>query len=59
LEQVRSQLRVDGAGRYLQAVWQGVADHRIRSTFITRDMLRTAWAFSSYVGYGVYAGSKR
>jgi ubiquinone/menaquinone biosynthesis C-methylase UbiE len=57
-EQLSSHLQVDGFGGYMRAVRKGLADARISGAFMNRAMLKAAWRFAPFVGYGLYAGRK-
>jgi ubiquinone/menaquinone biosynthesis C-methylase UbiE len=57
-EQVSSHLQVDGLGGYVRAVRKGLANAQISRVFINRAMLKAAWKFVPYVGYGLYVGMK-
>ncbi|NIR87526.1 methyltransferase domain-containing protein, partial [Candidatus Bathyarchaeota archaeon] len=57
-KQFISNLRVDGARRYIPAIWQGIFDSTIRNTFLKKDMLKKSLQFLPYLGYGLYLGRK-
>jgi ubiquinone/menaquinone biosynthesis C-methylase UbiE len=57
-EQLSSHLQVDGFRGYLEAVRKGLADARISRVFINKAMLKAAWKFVPFVGYGLYTGRK-
>ena len=57
-EQLRSHLQEDGLSGYLQAVRRSLANAEISRVFISRAMLKAAWRFVPYVGYGLYSGRK-
>lgn len=57
-EQLSSHLQVDGLSGYIQAVRRGLANAEISRVFISRAMLKAAWRFVPYIGYGLYIGRK-
>jgi len=57
-EQLSSHLQVDGLSGYMQAVRKGLANAQISRVFINKAMLKAAWKFVPFVGYGLYVGRK-
>jgi len=57
-EQLSGHLQADGLSGYMQAVRKGLADAEISRVFINKAMLKAAWKFVPYVGYGLYVGRK-
>jgi len=57
-EQLASHMEADGLKNYLAAIFTGVKDTSIRSTFFNKEMLAAARDFLPYVGYGIYTGKK-
>jgi hypothetical protein len=42
----------------MRAVRKGLADAQISRAFVNKTMLKAAWRFAPFVGYGLYVGRK-
>ena len=57
-QQLADHLRMDGWRKYFGAVVRGLGYPGVRSTFVSREMMRAWRAYPSYVGFGLYVGRK-